>query len=661
MKRVFGALGAAAVAATGVTVVNFAQAPLAMAAEGAGQPGVLQDKTVIFWEGFENRTDQNAPLSLTNYTGGAGQSNQGLNNDGQKYTAEGAWARTDFCNGLVLDSDDPWVTDPALCPNGAPGNATYENFYTNLKKVVGSVGPFTESPSAVGAYTSGTQNTRTTAYGAAMLNATVTPQVTAVVKDRFLTYGVDVANMNCYRADRKHTHPALVFTYQNFDDSGNAESEKLLVDQVVVNNDIATVVDNAVSFEGSSYDGAQDLVLPVGYEFAPDNKHNDGLWISQVFNMTTEPTTGVEGVDWIRKTSTTTNADGSTVEYFTKIASHVINPCSAPASVSTTMPDAGGTNVDVFAGTYLASGSFLTSGNNVKYTLRNLNPSGSGNDGAFDNVRIYDVTPQLDVHYGTWNETDASTHEGVDPADRDTLLYPEKTTITYTITNTDENSSKYGWQFDNVLPTGLKFAGDPKFVCNDVTQTTTNNTAKITISEDNTGISVREGFMPEGGTSCTIEIPVESTESPTDNPTTGVTDANGNVQEAETRANHRTYTTMSASFTNVRGLDMPNPTTVSFYTEATTTEAPTPTAEPSQIVIPLPVPIGTQPPATNTPQQAVQPTAANTSQQPAKSQAARERGVLANTGVSVMGIAITGILIVTAAGLLVIKRRCLND
>ncbi|MFD7659366.1 choice-of-anchor P family protein [Actinosynnema sp. NPDC059797] len=66
-----------------------------------------------------------------------------------------------------------------------------------------------------------------------------------------------------------------------------------------------------------------------------------------------------------------------------------IEPCANPSTV------VNGTAV----GTYTSDRPVLFGGSSVGVRLLNAQGSGTGNDAAFDNVRVLDVTPQLDVGY----------------------------------------------------------------------------------------------------------------------------------------------------------------------------------------------------------------------------------------------------------------------
>jgi uncharacterized repeat protein (TIGR01451 family) len=68
----------------------------------------------------------------------------------------------------------------------------------------------------------------------------------------------------------------------------------------------------------------------------------------------------------------------------------------------------------------------------------------SGNDGAFDNIQIVDVSPSLDKSFSP-----AVANPG------------DVVTLTFTVTNTTELAAKPGWSFTDNLPAGMAVAPSP--------------------------------------------------------------------------------------------------------------------------------------------------------------------------------------------------------
>jgi uncharacterized repeat protein (TIGR01451 family) len=142
-------------------------------------------------------------------------------------------------------------------------------------------------------------------------------------------------------------------------------------------------------------------------------------------------------------------------------------------------------------GSYASGASaLLTGGSTLSVELLNEQASGVGNDAAFDNVKVLDVTPRLD--------------ESFTP----TAIQPGQTSVlTFTVTNTSELASKSGWSFTDSLPPGLTVApGTPLGgTC----------AATTAAPAGGTSVSVTAGDLPAGAASCTITIPVTATKTGT--------------------------------------------------------------------------------------------------------------------------------------------------
>ncbi|SDH65273.1 conserved repeat domain-containing protein/fimbrial isopeptide formation D2 domain-containing protein [Leifsonia sp. 98AMF] len=135
-------------------------------------------------------------------------------------------------------------------------------------------------------------------------------------------------------------------------------------------------------------------------------------------------------------------------------------------------------------GTYTSNGSVLLNGSTLGIRMQNANGSGTGNDAAFDNIRILDVTPQLDKAF-----TPTAVQTG------------GTSTLTFTVTNTSELASKAGWGFTDTLPAGLTLAnGTVGGTCN----------ATTTAVAGGTTVAVTNGTLAAGQASCTITVQVTS-------------------------------------------------------------------------------------------------------------------------------------------------------
>ena len=167
-----------------------------------------------------------------------------------------------------------------------------------------------------------------------------------------------------------------------------------------------------------------------------------------------------------------------------------LDPCTAAnaKSYSTTI---GGTQIGASVADLISNALQLpaTGTPTLGVDVYDAQTSGDGNDGAFDLPQITDVTPQLDKAFSP------------------TLIAPGGTsTLTYTITNTNELDAKDGWSFTDDLPSNVTATG---------VNTTTCTNAKISAASGGTIVSVTNGDLNAGQTSCTVSVGVTSSVSGT--------------------------------------------------------------------------------------------------------------------------------------------------
>jgi uncharacterized repeat protein (TIGR01451 family) len=114
------------------------------------------------------------------------------------------------------------------------------------------------------------------------------------------------------------------------------------------------------------------------------------------------------------------------------VTSSPIDPCTS-----------GGTQIvpGIFAGAYTGDAPVLFTGTALGIKMINEQGSSDGNDHAFDDIKLLDVTPQLDKSFSPVIAQVGGT-----------------STLTYTITNTADLLAKTGWSFTDTLPTGLTLA-----------------------------------------------------------------------------------------------------------------------------------------------------------------------------------------------------------
>ncbi|MCZ9881940.1 beta strand repeat-containing protein [Arthrobacter sp. B2a2-09] len=133
--------------------------------------------------------------------------------------------------------------------------------------------------------------------------------------------------------------------------------------------------------------------------------------------------------------------------------------------------------------------SFQATGTSIGLEMYNTNGTTNGNDGAFSNIKLVDVTPQLDKSFL--------------PA----LIAPGQTsTTTLTITNTSELNAKTDWSITDTLPAGLVIAPNPAIggTCTQVTGAPFVKTGTVGSSV----FTATGGDLAQGQSSCTITFNV---------------------------------------------------------------------------------------------------------------------------------------------------------
>ncbi|MEU9609435.1 hypothetical protein [Streptomyces sp. NPDC048057] len=121
------------------------------------------------------------------------------------------------------------------------------------------------------------------------------------------------------------------------------------------------------------------------------------------------------------------------------VTNQPINPCTDPRSSTYNVGPR-----PIQAGSFATDSSVLFTGPSVGIKMTNANGSGLGSDHAYDNIRILDITPQLDKEFNP-----ASIPQG------------GTSTLTFTVTNTSELAEKNGLAFADALPAGVTVAAVP--------------------------------------------------------------------------------------------------------------------------------------------------------------------------------------------------------
>jgi hypothetical protein len=139
---------------------------------------------------------------------------------------------------------------------------------------------------------------------------------------------------------------------------------------------------------------------------------------------------------------------------------------------------------DVHVGTYTGDQAVLFGGTAAGIQLVDDETSGTGNDGAVDNIELLDATPQLDLP----------------PVPGSTAL-GATAHLTFTLTNTTDLDAKNGWSFTANLPSGLTLA--------DSAYTTSCGSATAAAGSAPGTVDV-QGDLTQGQKSCTVTVDVTS-------------------------------------------------------------------------------------------------------------------------------------------------------
>lgn len=195
------------------------------------------------------------------------------------------------------------------------------------------------------------------------------------------------------------------------------------------------------------------------------------------------------------------------------VADRPIDPCSDQGAVVSIVD-----GQRVAAGKFVSAGGLLFRGDAVKWVLRNETGTDVGNDGAFDDVTVYDSTPVLENAFAS-----------------DDLVVGDGTRLTLTVRNTSEYGAKPGWSFTEALPSGLSLAQDPDAA----------TTCGGGVDAAGGGSEIRvHGDLAPRSVSCTVSVDV-------------------------TASMAGTYTVDSSSVVDRLGVDLPAPASVTFVAEQT--------------------------------------------------------------------------------------------
>lgn len=162
-----------------------------------------------------------------------------------------------------------------------------------------------------------------------------------------------------------------------------------------------------------------------------------------------------------------------------------IDPCTDPRAQ--TYPG----RKEVEAGSFPSNGSVLFTGTSVGIRMVNANGGGGGNDHAFDNVGILDVTPQLDKEFNP-----------------PTISQNAVSQLTFTVTNTSELAAKTGFSLTDALPAGVVVASSPN-------ASTTCGNGTVTATPGSSSVSLANGGLTTGTASCVFMVDVTAADAGT--------------------------------------------------------------------------------------------------------------------------------------------------
>lgn len=201
-----------------------------------------------------------------------------------------------------------------------------------------------------------------------------------------------------------------------------------------------------------------------------------------------------------------------------------INPCTNPNRQEVDVLAPGSLNNRVAYGRFSADSSILFNSNQLGISMVNLEGTGGGNDGAFDNIRVLDVTPQLDKSFAPQSVPVGGV-----------------STLTFTVTATTAQSAVSGWQFTDNLPSGLVVADNANIggTCD----------ATTTAAPGATSIDITDGSLAANEPFCTITVDVTS-------------DVPRGADPSPV-----TYENCAANISNQIGIDDPACATVEFFSE----------------------------------------------------------------------------------------------
>lgn len=275
---------------------------------------------------------------------------------------------------------------------------------------------------------------------------------------------LDAAQGNGLIVDGTTSDPT--FGGAGFSGSGTAKLRSLATEIGTINGTSPANTNHAVTaWTASSDPGANKIEFET---VAPINLHANGRFLTVAANV------GVTSCSSAHPQLNFFLDDGGTE---TQVNATALDPCGSF------------TDTDPHATEIMGGRAALFTGNAAGLIIRNGQGTSNGNDHAFDDVRVLDVTPQLDKNFEASGKT---LHPG------------DAVSLVLTVTNTSELGAKTGWDFTDTLPKGLKVAGAATVDC---------AAATVAAATGSPVVKVTAGSLAAGAKSCSITVPVTSSKA----------------------------------------------------------------------------------------------------------------------------------------------------
>ncbi|MFJ9173232.1 LPXTG cell wall anchor domain-containing protein [Streptomyces sp. NPDC102360] len=260
--------------------------------------------------------------------------------------------------------------------------------------------------------------------------------------------------------------------------STNWNNLRNITDAIGMHNAAANPPDNhAVAAYTSADPGADKVEFETERQIALNSTNRF---------LTASVTSGASACNYAQPNLNFFLFDGAT-EY--PLSSRPINPCTDPGATTYTTAETGFAK-DINVVNNRADSPMIYPGSSMGIRMKNATGVYGGNDAAFDDIKIEDVTPRVEKSFSP-----------------DAVAVGGTSKLTFTVTNTSDLLKKEGWSFTDNLPSGLKVADSAN------TETTCTNGSVDTSA--GSGTVDLSGDLTEGQKSCTLSVDVTSDQAGT--------------------------------------------------------------------------------------------------------------------------------------------------